>query len=68
MHNGICYVIGAGENHGLDFTPTAEDFVIAADAGLCYTEKADIRTDLVIGDFDTQIGRASCRERVSSCV
>ncbi len=53
MHNGICYVIGAGENHGLDFTPTAEDFVIAADAGLCYAEKADIRTDLVIGDFDT---------------
>ncbi len=34
MKNGICYVVGAGENYGLDFCPTTDDFVIAADAGL----------------------------------
>ena len=33
MNNGICYIVGAGENHGLSFSPTADDFVIAADAG-----------------------------------
>ena len=34
MKDKICYVVGAGENYELDFQPTAEDFVIAADAGL----------------------------------
>ncbi len=49
----ICYVVGAGENYGLDFKPATGDFVIAADAGLCYLEERGIRADLVIGDFDT---------------
>lgn len=53
MKNGICYIVGAGENYGIDFHPTADDFVIAADAGLRYLEQAKIRADLVIGDFDT---------------
>ena len=53
MKDKICYVVGAGENYGLDFQPTKEDFVIAADAGLCYLDKQGIRADLVIGDFDT---------------
>lgn len=53
MKNGICYVIGAGENDGLDFRPAADDFVIAVDAGICHLEKQGIRADLVIGDFDT---------------
>lgn len=53
MTNKICYVIGAGEVYGLDFSPAACDFVIAADAGLRYLEDANIRADLVIGDFDT---------------
>ena len=53
MNNKICYIIGAGENYGLDFSPNACDFVIAADAGLRYLEEANIRADLVIGDFDT---------------
>ena len=34
MKDKTCYVVGAGENYGLDFQPTKEDFVIAADAGL----------------------------------
>lgn len=53
MKERICYVVGAGENFGLDFQPATGDFVIAADAGLRYLEKQGIRADLVIGDFDT---------------
>lgn len=53
MTNHICYIIGAGENYGLNFTPTTEDFVIAADAGLRYLEQCDITANLVIGDFDS---------------
>lgn len=53
MRNGICYVVGAGENYGLDFQPATGDLVIAADAGLCYLEEQGIRADFVIGDFDT---------------
>ncbi|MPL97826.1 Thiamine pyrophosphokinase [bioreactor metagenome] len=50
---GICYIVGAGDNYGLDFTPHPEDYVIAADGGLTYLEQAGIIADLVIGDFDT---------------
>ncbi len=53
MKNGICYVVGAGMNYGLDFCPGAGDLVIAADGGLCYLEKQGISADLVIGDFDS---------------
>ena len=53
MSDRICYVVAAGENYGLDFQPAAGDFVIAADAGLCYLEEQGIRADLLIGDFDS---------------
>lgn len=53
MKKGICYVIGAGENYGLDFCPKSDDYVIAADGGLKYLEESNIQADLVIGDFDT---------------
>lgn len=53
MKNGICYVVGAGDCFGLEFQPTAEDLVIAADAGLRYLEQCGIAADLIIGDFDT---------------
>ena len=43
MKDKICYVVGAGENYGLDFQPTTEDFVIAADAGLRCLEKQGIK-------------------------
>ena len=51
--NGICYVVGAGENYGFHFKPEKEDYVIAADAGLRYLEERGIRADLIVGDFDT---------------
>ena len=53
MKTSICYIIGAGENYGLDFTPTSNDFVIAADAGIRYLEQCGVAADLVIGDFDS---------------
>jgi len=53
MRENICYIVGAGDNYGLDFTPTKEDYVIAADGGLTYLQQADIKADLVIGDFDS---------------
>lgn len=53
MKQKICYVIGAGENYGLDFCPKPDDYVIAADGGLKYLEQCNIKPDLVIGDFDT---------------
>ncbi len=53
MEQGICYLIGAGTDTGLDFAPSAGDYVIAVDGGLRYLEKAGISPDLIIGDFDT---------------
>jgi thiamine pyrophosphokinase len=53
MKNGICYIIGSGENYGIDFIPRAEDYVIAADGGFRYLDQAGIAADLIIGDFDT---------------
>lgn len=53
MKTGICYVVGAGENYGLDFTPRSNDYVIAADAGFRALEQNGIKIDMVIGDFDT---------------
>ncbi len=59
MKKGICYVVGAGENYGLDFTVQAGDYVIAADAGFVLLEREKIAVDLAIGDFDTM----QCRPR-----
>lgn len=53
MNAGICYIVGAGENYGLDFTPKKEDFVIAADAGFHYLRDSGITPDLIVGDFDS---------------
>ena len=49
----ICYIVGAGECAGLDFTVSAGDFVIAADGGLRYLEAAGIKANLLLGDFDS---------------
>ena len=59
----ICYIIGAGEDCGLDFVPTEEDLIIAADGGYAKLRKAGIRPDLVIGDFDS-LGAAPDGETV----
>ncbi|MDE6951092.1 MAG: thiamine diphosphokinase [Lachnospiraceae bacterium] len=53
MNKNICYIVGAGENYGLDFEPERGDLVIAADAGLRRIEEKGIKPDLIAGDFDT---------------
>lgn len=63
MSTGICYIVGAGEIFGLDFQPTAQDMVIAADGGYRILCEAGIRPDLVIGDFDS-LGAAPAEEQV----
>jgi len=49
----ICYIVGAGENSGICFSPAEDDLVIAADGGYQYLLSAGIRTDIVVGDFDS---------------
>lgn len=53
MKAGICYIVGAGENYGLEIRPNEDDFVVAVDAGYRLLEEQGIGIDLVIGDFDT---------------
>lgn len=53
MSDKICYIIGAGECARLNFSPKAEDMVIAADGGYEYLKRAGIRPSLTIGDFDS---------------
>lgn len=59
----ICYIVGAGEDYGLDFSPQQGDLVIAADGGYGKLKEADIRPDLVIGDFDS-LGYTPCEDQV----
>lgn len=51
--SGKCYIIGAGEETKLSFTPGKEDFVIACDGGYDYCKRQGIQADLVVGDFDS---------------
>jgi thiamine pyrophosphokinase len=53
MSKRICYIVGAGENSGIRFLPSEDDLVIAADGGYRYLLDAGIRTDIVVGDFDS---------------
>ena len=53
MNNKTCYIVGAGDNYGLDFVVAEGDLVIAADGGLTYLREQGITADLIIGDFDS---------------
>lgn len=59
----ICYIVGAGEDCGVDFIPQHGDLVIAADGGYRLLREAGITPDLVIGDFDS-LGMAPEGEQV----
>lgn len=63
MNTGICYIVGAGEIFSLDFQPTEQDIVIAADGGYRNLCQAGIRPNLVVGDFDS-LGAAPQGEQV----
>jgi len=60
MSKGICYIVGAGVNYGLDFTVAEGDFIIAADGGLDHLHKQGIAAGLSIGDFDSASGKPAC--------
>ena len=52
-NEGKCYIVGAGENYGLDFKPEEGDYTIAADAGYGYLKDVGVMPDMVVGDFDS---------------
>lgn len=62
-NEAICYIVGAGEDYGLDFVPHTGDYVIAADGGYDRLLAAGIEPQLVIGDFDS-LGRTPQAEHV----
>lgn len=49
----ICYIIGAGEMHGEQFSPDDSDLVIAADGGYRYLQARGLKPHLLAGDFDS---------------
>ena len=63
MKHNTCYIIGAGEDFGLDFSPSDSDLIIAADGGLERLRAAGIKPDLIIGDFDS-LGRIPREDNV----
>ena len=63
MDKGICYIVGAGEDLGLDFVPGQDDLLIAADGGYARVRAAGLQPDLIIGDFDS-LGRIPAEDRV----
>lgn len=48
-----CYIISAVEMKNNFPSPNADDLVIAADAGYLNLQKAGIKPDVIIGDFDS---------------
>ena len=55
MRDGICYIVGAGDCFGLDFSPAQPDYLIAADGGLRHIEACGLSADMVVGDFDSYV-------------
>lgn len=59
----ICYIIGAGDCEKISIDKNKNDLIIAADGGLKYCERDNIKPDLLIGDFDS-LGFIPERENV----
>ena len=51
--NPICYLVGAGEYHGMSFSPVLGDIIIAVDGGLTHIKDSGTVPDLIVGDFDS---------------
>lgn len=49
----ICYIIGAWHGEDAVIRPSADDLVIAADGGYKTLEVLGVKSDLVVGDFDS---------------
>lgn len=53
----LCHIFSGGELKDTGFIKvSAGDMVICADSGLKYAEKAGIKPDIVLGDFDSYTG------------
>ena len=48
-----CYIVGAGDNSGTNFSKGENEYIIAADGGLEILNSMGIKADLIIGDFDS---------------
>lgn len=59
----ICYIIGAGDCEKIKINKKEKDFIIAADGGLKYCERDNVKPDLILGDFDS-LGYVPERENV----
>ena len=51
--NKKCYIVGAGDNSGTNFTKKDNEFVIAVDGGLQILQYINIIPDIIMGDFDS---------------
>ena len=51
--NNICYVVSAGDCAGINILKKENDIIIAVDKGLSYLLDADIKPDIILGDFDS---------------
>lgn len=49
----VCYIVGAGDFTPRGFSPSKDDLVIAADGGYRTLLKHGLKTDLLMGDFDS---------------
>lgn len=53
MRERICYVFGAGDTTPCTIQPEKDDLVIAADGGYDFASAIGLKTDIIIGDFDS---------------
>jgi thiamine pyrophosphokinase len=51
--NKKCYIVGAGDNSGTNFSKRENEYVIAADGGLEKLKELGIAPDIIMGDFDS---------------
>ncbi len=53
MEAPICYIVGAGEDHGEQFSVKPGDLLIAADGGYARLKQAGLQPNLLVGDLDS---------------
>ena len=49
----ICFIVGAGDNYGINPVSGGGHIIIAADGGLSYLRQQGLAPDFVVGDFDS---------------
>ena len=49
----ICFIVGAGDNFGMNPVSGGGHIIIAADGGLSYLRQQEVTPDFIVGDFDS---------------